>query len=76
VIHNEPTPGTKLTPPPPQTVEDALAAVRRRHGKTRSEREAEAIGTGTGTGQGQAPTLTGAAAGIAEARRRYGNRSA
>ena len=61
--------------PRPQTREDALAAVRRRHGRTRSEIEAANKGTGTGDAAGQAAPLTGAAAGRAEARRRHGNRS-
>ncbi len=56
-------------PRPRQTREDALAAVQARHGKTRSQRQAEA----NGTGDAERQELTGAAAGIAAARRRgYG----
>jgi hypothetical protein len=63
--------------PKPQTREDALAEVRRRHGRTRSEIKATSQDTGTGTGgaEGDALPLSGAALGRAEAQRRYGRRS-
>ncbi len=55
---------------------DALAEVRKRHDRTRSEIAAKTVDKGAGTGDaaGQTRPLTGAAAGIAEARRRHGRR--
>ena len=74
VVHNEAT-GEPRQQPKPQTRKDALAAVRRRHGRTRSEIEVDkGTGSRVGDAPGSAQPLTGAAAGIAEARRRHGRR--
>jgi hypothetical protein len=65
VLADEHAASTAAATPRAHSREDVLAAVRRRHGRTRTEQVA-----GTGTAEGDAAPLTGAAAGLAAARRR------